>query len=298
MRPFFLVTALVASQSALADCGQYTAESVVEDMTQAEAGLAAGEVQQLVGATDRMSSGLPCASEVLQPWLVARAFRVMAAGALAAEDEGQARGWYTTAIEVDAGFDYGVEELALDHPARVLYAELKLGYQPEPSPVEDRVFPDGKHYLDGRMLEVPQAVEGRTHLYQWERESSVQSWVISGSSFPKDVLIEPGAEVADTERPPRTGNERHVALPGCAWLRRDMQTCRPAEKSPLLAAGLTIAVSSGALYGVSGALNQRFHDAGTIEEVQRYRGATNRMVILSGAALAVSAVGLSVGVAI
>ncbi len=314
MRSTLMAAAMLAAPAAAtAACpAPYAADQLLTDMAAVEEALRAHDDSEASTRGDALETGLGCADEVLAPIVLGRVYRAIAAGKLSGGDEGRARQWFATAVEIDPSFEYGIAEVPEQHPVRDVYGDSLLAYTPAPTPVEGRVFASSAAtWLDGRKLAEPEAVESRPHLLQLDAEGAVSSWVIDGNRFPDEVLADP-ALASDDSGGRRRGNRgddevgagarnaRSVPRAVCpsGRLRTDGTSCRPFGKTPLLAGGVVVGLGAGALYATSFGASAAFDDAGQPDEIQRLRSRTNNTVLASGAALALGAAGLTFGLAI
>ena len=309
LAPLVALGWLGIANTAMAAC-PYDSGQLLDDMGAAEGALRAGDAAGVAAAGQRLEEGFACMSEILpQQQLYARAYRAVAAGAMAADDEGKARGWMLTANELDPTFEYGVEDMPEGTPTGEVYREIKIFGQP-PKELAEGAF-SGEVYLDGTATSTPEAIVGRPHVVQLKTGSGVKSWVIKGNQFPPEVLgaaVEEGA--GDGKKPKKEKGEKSSGgglfsvvgweksvpkLPGCAWKRSD-GSCVPPTKVPFIAGGVGVMASSAVVYFVLAEnAEQDFLKATTPADVDKAADKANLLVLTSAGLLVVGAAGLTVG---
>lgn len=313
------------SSSALAACPTpYTSDGLLEDLGNVETFMRNGDNDAAGAAAKGMESKIGCLNEVLPPIIVGRAYRAIAGGLYVAGELTRSKDWFASALVVDAGFEYGTEDLPASHPVLQVYAEARRMGWDDPLSVEGKKFVAGTHYLDGRKLSEPRANPGMPHLYQFDNAGAVSPYLIQGNAFPAEVLTsatvaavtpdpktkEPKTKepktsdpkVASTTEPktkdpkvkePKTGSTA-VASTGTSEIKRK----RPGEKTPLMIIGGVVMAGAGGVYALAAQSRGDFNDATTLEEVDSLKTKTNQMVVISGAVLAVGAGALTWGIVV
>ena len=275
MRSLLIFTALVAAAPALADdcAAAYTTDQLLADLVVAEQGLRGGQDQMVGLAGGNLEKGLPCLGEMLPQMMVGKTYRAIAAGRFLNNDEAGAKLWFSTALEVDSTFIYGVQDIPADHPMRTFYSDVKRNSSTEPVPVEGMGFIAGKHYLDGRLWDTPKATLGVPHLYQHEA-NTIHTWMITGNNFPPEMLQDPST------LPPEAGRdtpEGYVRMEGGYAV-----AYRSPIKTPLIATGIVALLAGGGVYGYSFLTRAEFDEASDLAEVERTETLTNNLVLASG----------------
>lgn len=274
MRSLLIFTALAASAPAMAECtAAYTTDQLLADLVVAEQGLRGGQDQMVGLAGGNLEKGLPCLGEMLPQMMVGKTYRAIAAGRYLNNDEAGAKLWFSTALEVDSTFAYGVQDIPADHPMRTFYADIKREGSNESVPVEGMAFVPGQHYLDGRKWETPTATMGLPHLYQHEAES-LRTWMIQGNAFPAEMLQDPSTIPADAARQTPDGYVRMEGGYAVAY--------RSPLKTPLIATGVVALLAGGGVYGYSFLTRAEFDEATDLAEVERTEALTNNLVLASG----------------
>jgi hypothetical protein len=301
------LSALFLASDALAACvGAYSTDQLLADMTTVEDSLRSGDNGAVRTAAASLENGLPCLNEVLPSMMAGRTYRAVAAGRFVAEDEGKARQWFATAVEVDPQFEYGLEDLPKDHELREVYRDLKIGFVPPAETVPDRTLSAGTHYLDGRKITEPTAVGSRPHLYQLDN-NGVKGWIIQGNAFPDTSLVDPNAVVVETKgKKPKTPKTPATAA-GTPAVQGAVTNSdgfteiirqRPPEKTPLLISGVVIALGAGGIYGYSMVTEGKFAEAETLEDVDAYAKLTNQLNLAAAGVAALGVATFTWGVAV
>ena len=123
----WLAGVLIVPGTALAQCPTaYTIDSLLTDLTTIESSLRSGDDAGAAAVAVTMEKGLPCLNELIPVMIVGRAYRAVGAGKAAGGDEDGGKMWFRTATEIEQSFDYGIEDLPVDHPVRGVYAAAKL----------------------------------------------------------------------------------------------------------------------------------------------------------------------------
>jgi hypothetical protein len=207
-----------------------------------------------------------------------RSYRAIGGGLSQGGDPREGFNWLVTAATLEPGFEYGLEDVATDHPIRGVYADAAEQSSSAKIRTENfDYFVAGKHYLDGRKTAQPKASIGHPHLYQAEIDGALLGYVINGNRFPQENLstTPPLAEgVAASVKPPK-------------------------EKSGgpnmgLLATGGVGVVASVLTFVMSRGANKKFYEGTTYDDIEKYRGSTNTLSTVSGVALGVGLSALTV----
>ncbi len=281
------VVGLMFANTAWGQCAtSYTTDSLLQDMIMVEEGLRSDNAAVVSDAGGRLEKGIGCLNEVLPQMMVGRTYRAIAAGKLLAEDEGGARSWYATAVEVDSTFDYGLEDLPAEHPVRNVYNDLKIAYVPPAETVEGMVLTEGPaHYLDGRKISAPEAVQARPHLYQRVDGGSTFSAVIKGNKFPDDAIVDPAAMAeagGKDKKKKKKDKDPGVTINSDGFVQR----ARPPEKTPLIIGGIVTILGAGGIYGYTFKTNSDFDACEDPDCINQTRDLTNRLILVSAGVLA------------
>lgn len=298
------------------DCAApYGADPLLEDLGNVEQFLRNGDNAAANKVATEMATKLPCVNEQLPMLILGRAYRGIAGGLYGVPGT-KARGeqWFKSAFSIDPTFSYGTEDLPAGHPIIGLYSDLSVSGVGSSTLLQGRLLVVGpKHWLDGRNLKSASAHPDMPHLYQQVAvDGKVQTFVIEGNAFP-DAALQPlvaavpekGGKPPKAAKPPKGGEAvaaggdkgdkgakppkgKKSGTPGITV------TVNPA-KFPAIIGGAVIAAGSGVTYFLATQERAKFDAAVNQEEMQKFRGSTNRYVVLSGALLVVGAGTLGVG---
>ncbi|TNE88306.1 MAG: hypothetical protein EP330_15400 [Deltaproteobacteria bacterium] len=311
--------ALAASTTAQAACPTvYPVEQLITDLGNAEKGVRDSDAALAGTGAQSLEKGLPCLGEILPTIVIPRTYRAVAGAYYLNGNMDKARLWFQTAIEADSQFEYGIDDLPAEHPLRIFYAESREGADVAPVPVEGMLLLDaGTHYLDGRRWTEAMATLERPHLYQYEGQGQVLTKLMFGNDFPPEVLVINEDATADVgggkdkpEKDPKPAKEKPVKEPKPGKEKPEktakapkaevsdgfVQRTRPPEKTPLMIAGGALLGGSVATYVVSGNVRQKFNDAESNEDADKFAKGTNQLVIMSGALFALGAGTLTWGI--
>lgn len=279
-----------------ADCASaYTTDGLIGDLSAVEGALRQFDDAAATAAGEKLRSGLGCLDEVLPALIAARAYRAVGAGLYSGGDPDAANKWFSTSLELEPTWSYGLQDLPEGHPLRLDFDNLRNSMAGgDPVDVAGKSFGEGSHYLDGRKLSKPRARLDRFHLFQTDN-GGVSTHIIEGNAFPADVLT--GAVVADTkqEKDPKQpkGNKEPtakqlakaeaqrqkqaekaakkadsnvkttVSADGKVYYKRQ----RPKEKTPLMIAGGVIMAGAAGLYWASTRTAKDMRDITTAADV-------------------------------
>lgn len=317
MRPAALLAAVLLSAAPSAayagDCATpYTANMASEDLGSMTVALRNLDEAAFAQAGARMDGGLPCLTEPLPVTAMASAFRFLGAYHYLNGDKDTGSRWFRTALEVDPGFTWDVNDLPQGHPIREAFdGERAIAAQPALT-VDGMVLdsPSGTViYMDGRPLESAAATSGRPHLVQLlDDELTVvkEGWLINGNELPDSLLITQAeadaraaaalaSDATDKKKKKSKGDSQLTTVASATdpYAVQTVRRTRPRAKTPLLVTGAVGVVASGVIYGLSFPAHQRFTEATTTDELLEAQAATNTLVIASGATLAV---GMGIGI--
>ena len=186
--------ALFSADTAFAACSApYTTDALLGDMVGVEAGLRSGKTADALAAAKKVEAGLPCLDEVLPTMIAGRTYRAVAGGYVAGGDAARGAAWFTTAVEIESGFDYGLEDLPEKHPIRDAWNVARQMSPSDPTLIDGKSWIPGKVYLDGRNQagNTPGARPGRPHLLQYNDGTTVKGWLIDGGAIPAELLTVP-----------------------------------------------------------------------------------------------------------
>ncbi|HNC98032.1 MAG TPA: hypothetical protein PKW90_18015 [Myxococcota bacterium] len=218
-------------------------------------------------AAGRLDSGMACLTTAAPPQVFATAYRLMGVWYWYKQDNGIARRWIRSSLELDPSFQFGADDLAPDHPIRAIFDEERNNLDIAEVPVDGMVLnvPAGSRLvMDGRALDKPAATLNRFHVVQQVgTDNGVRAvWLIAGNSFPETLMHEAGAAPvaeAPKEKKKKKGEEEVApATTGGVQVQR-VERQRPPEKTPIMVAGGVMLVGAGAVYATAIVLEQQFH---------------------------------------
>jgi hypothetical protein len=278
-----MALALALPGSARAECARaYTLQEMSQDISNMTRSLRALDETSFRQSGARMQQSLPCLRTKLRPNVHASAYRYVGAYEFLNGDKAQAARWFRLALELDPGFQWDVNELAMDNPMRAAFDQERSAAGASPVAIEGKelVAPAGsKLLLDGRALDEAAATTDRPHLLQVVGNDNTvrQVFLIDGNAIPDQYLQDqdPSAAVAD------------VTAPEDEYAVQSIKRVRPPLKTPLMITGGVVALGAGALYGASFATKAKFEAATTQADMIKHRTTTNTLVIASGVTLAV-----------
>ena len=274
----------------------YDAGALLEDLAAVETAVRGEDRSMAVHEAMDIQAGLACLDEPLPYAFAARVYRGVGAGLVAGGEPGE--GWFRTAIQLDPGFEYGVEDMGADSPIRGAFEGQRALAETAPVSLTDRQFvPGPSYYLDGSLVGAPRATLDRPHVFQVRDGDEVTTWVIEGNAFPESALIgtEPIAMAEPADKKKRTGR---YATKGGENVTDDGTYIppRPKEKTPLIIAGSATIAAAGGLYAWSSASRNAFENADTVDQMEKLKATTNGLVIASFAMLGTGAGVLAWGI--
>ena len=170
----------------------YSSDQLIEDLSKVEDLLRKYDNDGAGRVGAAMEAHLACLGEApLPPMIMGRAYRAIGGGLYVGGNLRRGLDWFSTAIVIDPTFGYGLEDLPSNHPVLNVYAEAQRLGNDEPVKSEGKVLAPGTHYLDGKKISSPTAVPGIPHIYQWKSDSGIQAYLITGTDFPMDAVIDP-----------------------------------------------------------------------------------------------------------
>ena len=111
--------AALAPTSARAECARsYTQGELMQDTQSMTAALRALDEAAFRQSGARMEQNLACMRTKLRPQMQASSYRYVGAYHFLNGNFEPAAGWFRVALEVEPGFEWDLNELALDHPMR------------------------------------------------------------------------------------------------------------------------------------------------------------------------------------
>jgi len=274
---------LVLATDALAGpcTAPYTTDKLLEDLIATEDFLRSYDFVAAGGAAQVLLDGVRCLNETLPSQVAGRTYRAIGGGLSQGGDAKQGFNWLVTAATLEPGFEYGLEDVATDHPLRVVYADAASQSSNTKVKAENfDYFVAGKHFVDGRELSEPKASIGHPHLYQAEIDGAVVGHIINGNRFPQENLSTspPSSEAAVVTKAPKQKKEKSGGGPNMA----------------LVATGGVGVITSALTFVLSRGANKKFDDGTTLTDIEKYRGSTNTLSTVSGVALGVGLSALTV----
>lgn len=257
--------------------GPFGLDAVLDDVSVIEQALEEGRDVTAARTGVHLRNGLKCLDAPLPEVIAGRALRAIGTG-LARGGAIDADGWMRTAALLAPDHTYEP-----DHPSAAAWsvavrASARYPYETLPS----HELAAGTHYLDGRPIEAPGAEAGLPHLYQYQPvEGPVQNYLIEGTAFPGDAVLAP----APPPEPPPPALEEPILTR--RW---------SPERIALVSGGLAALAGAGALVAWSTQTEARFRESTTEADIERYRDATNRLVIGAAASAGFGVTALALGV--
>jgi len=280
-----VVLSLVATPAWGACTGDYDAASLGDDLGEIASGLRGMETERITGAGTRLADGLPCVKAPMAPVVLSRAYRFVGLYHYLKGDEGSARRWFRSSLELDSTYEWGVNELAIDDPLRSVFEQERGAADVEPTPVGGRALaiPAGSRIsMDGRTISEAKATLSRPHLIQVITDASnsvVSVHLIDGNQFPESLLTT-ASEAPVVEDKPKINNDYAV---------QTVERSRPPLKTPMLIGGALGLAGGLGLYTASFITHKKFEEATTTGEVAQYRTLTNTLVLGAAGSFALGA---------
>ncbi len=284
MKRFLYLFSLIfglASSGARADCSlPYTVDSLSADLGTMGNKLRSGDEGGFASLGISVEAQLACIQAPMAPVILANLYRYVGLSHHFSGDQDMARWWFRTALELDPSFEWGLNELAADHPARdVLGQERNAAVAAKVAESGGRslVIPEGGRVLiDGRITTEALLTPNRPHLVQWVDVATndvVKVWLISGTALPTELLGTPAA----------IGNTTNDDV--SALVVERIERSRPPLKTPaLIAGGLGITAGIG-MYAASFSSRKKFDQATTNTDLEKQQIVTNSLVLGAGGAL-------------
>lgn len=308
----FVLTLLVSllSGSAFAACPDpYTGTELATDLSQLGTSLRDQDMAKFVPAGARVEAGLICADKAFPRMAYASAYRYIGVAKFRSGDEAGARRWFRTALELEPTFNWDVDEMDFADPMRSMFEEerAKASLPPTARPGQSLVNGEGTQwYIDGRVLNTPEATPDRPHLLQQVNtadQSVVQSFIVDGYGFPDSMLksttvAAPAPTAKEKKNKEKAKDAPVVTTNEDGYQVVKVQRVRPPLKTPLIVLGGVGVLGSGALYGLSYLSHQDFEAATTTDDMLAAQKKTNMLVIASGSVLALSVGAGYVGVSL
>ncbi|MEM6926501.1 MAG: hypothetical protein AAF602_06205 [Myxococcota bacterium] len=276
-----LVGLWVAIASAAPCEAPFGLDAVLDDVSIIEQALEEGRDVTAARTGVHLRNGLECLDAPLPEVIAGRALRAIGTG-IARGGAIDADGWMRTAALLAP--DHVFPEGHVSAPAWTVAVRASARY-PFESLSAHQLAP-GAHYLDGRPLTEAGAEAGLPHLYQYQPlDGPVQNYLIEGTGFPELTLSAPAPPPPEPPVDPLF-DDPPVALERRRW---------SAERVALVSGGLTALAGAGALLAWSTQTEARFREATTEADIERYRDATNRLVIGATASAGFGVVALALG---
>jgi hypothetical protein len=292
MKMLLLAGGLFLGFDAEASCEKpYMAADIVNDLGTLAVSLRDLDQASFDISAQRLEAGLECIKEPLPPLVFASAYRYIGTYYYFQEDVPTAERWLRTALEIDPGFSWDINELNEEHPLRGVMATARNDAQQAPVAVlgMELKTPSGSTlFIDGRKLTQPAVTTNRPHLLQVVADSDKsirQVMIIDGNAIPPRFLVEEGSTgpvETEQELANRTGDEEEDLFKVT-----NVQRVRPKAKTPLMLAGGATGLAAGGVYLLSTRFRDDFEGAQTTADLEQSAKMTNAMVIVSGLTLAV-----------
>lgn len=277
----------------------YDFDTLLNDLGAAEAGLRGRDYASLLQTGEALREGLGCLDLVLPVVIAPRVQRVIGASLYIAGEVEDANRWLRAAAWLDPGFQYPAEELPAEHPVVRAWAAAVAERAEAPVQLEGLTLGEGRHFVDGAPVTLPEATPDAFHVYQRQipgDDGGVWSWIILGTDFPPEAsgplqvaIAEPVEEIAPSLGP--VAPERPYGLEPIEVRQRAW----PAERVALIGAGGAAVVGSGVLYALSAGARNQFEAANNPHDLDRFRSRTNTLAVSSGLTFAAGAGALGFG---
>lgn len=304
---FVLLALSVVAPVSAACTTPYSAAQLANDLQVVQIALRNLDDNAFDAAGRRLDAGLPCLNAVVPTPVFAAASRYIGVWNWTIPgDTSSASRWFRTALELDPGYVWDVEELENNHPVRTAWDQERAAAAAAPVVVSGKelaapgpagpealsAHPDAKILLDGRPLTAPFATLDRPHIVQYVSGTTAGgeavvagSWCIDGNTFPADVLRDPPPVVVEPERKGRSHAPPVVVAKNTDGFDViEVKRQRPPAKTPLLILGGLGVAAAGGVYGLALQSRGEFDAATTTEDVETLRARTNTLVLASGGA--------------
>ncbi|MGB0641099.1 MAG: hypothetical protein ACPGTU_17310, partial [Myxococcota bacterium] len=141
----FIFCSLLFASPARAECsGAYTVDSLSTDLGAMGEKLRGGDEAGFTAIGLNTEKQLGCIDAPMAPVILANLYRSIGLSHFFHGDADLAKWWFRTALELDPSFEWGVGELAADHPVRDVFSQERN------SAVADKIPESG-----GRSLAIP-----------------------------------------------------------------------------------------------------------------------------------------------
>lgn len=306
MRALMVLLASLWCGVASAACPDpYTGAELATDLSVLGTALRDQDAARFGDAAGRMESGLACTDQAVPRQALASAYRYVGIAAYRRGDEAGAKRWLRTALELEATYNFDVDEMDFSDPLRAVYEGERAAAGATPTALAGQALKtqEGTQWLlDGRPLTSPAATLDRPHLLQQVSVADnkvLGAWVIDGNSFPSDALrstvVVAATPTKEKKSKAKTAPEPKPAAPAAepdAYQVVKLERIRPPMKTPLMVLGGVGVLGGGAIYGLSWLAHQEFEAATTTEALLSAQKKTNLLVVASGSVLVL---GLGVG---
>lgn len=295
-----LAVALAWSPAARAACEKpYPGDQLVNDLQLAQVALRNLDEATYATTGKRLDAGIACLTSQAPSPVFASAYRYIGAyHFLVTNDVEKARQWFRTSLEIDPTYAWDASELDLGHPMRAVFEQERQIAPSDAVAVAGKVLnePAGsKITIDGRPLDEASATLDRPHIIQQiGSDRSVRgSWLVDGNAIPSQFLRDELAPLPEETavattvvkpKKPKKGAE-NLTQPSEGLAVQTVERVRPAEKTPLVVAGIVGVLGAGGVYAASLATRSQFDTASTTEDLESSRMLTNALVLTSGGVL-------------
>lgn len=273
-----MLLAIWANWATAAPCEEpFRFDALLDNVVAIEQAVAEGRDFAAARTAVTLRQGLLCLDAPLPEIVAPRALRAMGVGLdLGTSPEGAE--WLQLAAVLDPGHQY-----ADDHPGFTAWRdalEERTFYPFEALPSHTLV--PGVHYVDGRRLDAPGAELGLPHVYQHQPpEGPIRSFLIEGTAFPAELVVAPALPDPSPVVP-----EEPLVPARRRW---------SGERIALVTGGAVAIASAGVLWGLSTRSEAQFREATTQDDIDRYRDATNRLVVGASATAGFGVAALGLG---
>lgn len=229
-----------------------------------------------------LEGSLGCLSDVLERSLAPRALRATGARYALSGDLDRGEMWLSAAAVLDDAHTW--EGVAEDSPLIGVWAAAVEAAGYDETELEGTVLGPGDHYVDGRKVSWPYALDGALHVYQHRSETGeLNTWLVEGVDFPSEHMVRttapaPEPVVAPVPAPAAPENPTPQTVSGGVTY--------PPERIALISGGGALIAGGVAMYVASGSSLQRFDDASLRQDAESARATTNALVLASGVAVA------------